>query len=192
MPTWLIEGDATVYFLLGLGFIICFALWWRTRKRSFAVGAGIFAALIVGYYLLDRFVESDGEQMARKVSEVADGVSRNDLEAAFRHVSEQFQCGGYNKKQFHDFCQQTRAHGQVTEVKVWDLEPEDVSRPSKTGTVQFRFKVAGSWGELPPHYIARVYFVLDPDGQWRVRSFDIFNSLNQSNTPEAIPGWGSR
>ena len=66
MPAWLIEGDATIYLLLGFGFIVCLVAWQRTRKRHFAIAAGVFAALILGYFLLDRFIESDGEQMTRK------------------------------------------------------------------------------------------------------------------------------
>jgi hypothetical protein len=33
-------------------------------------------------------------------------------------------------------------------------------------------------------------FTLDPDGQWRVKDFDVYDALNQSKTPIAIPGWG--
>jgi hypothetical protein len=192
MPPWLVEGDLTVYCLLALGLIVSLAGWWRTRKRGFAIAAGVFAALIVAYFLLDRFVESDGEQMTRKVSEVAAAVSRSDMEAAFTHVSDNFDRAGYDKKQFRSFCERHRAAGHVSDVKVWDLEATKVSKPEGRGVVQIHFKVTGSWGESPPNWFARVTFVLDRDGQWRVKTFDVYDALNQSNTPIGIQGWGGR
>ncbi|HEX4591680.1 MAG TPA: hypothetical protein VH120_17215 [Gemmataceae bacterium] len=189
MPSWLIEGDIIVYLLLAFGFLVSLAGWWRTRKRPFAVAAGVFVILILAYWLLDRLVESDGEQMVRKVREVADAVSRNDLDAAFRNVSDHFDRHGHNKQSFRDFCRQVLKAGNVTSVKVWDEDATEVSRPTGLGSVQFRFKVTGNWGESPPNYIARVFFILDPDGQWRVRTFEIYDSLNQGQTPVPIPGW---
>ena len=64
------------------------------------VASSAFAALIFGYWLLDRAVKSDGEQMVRKVAEVADGVTRHDLDAAFTHVSDRFERRGKNTKAF--------------------------------------------------------------------------------------------
>jgi hypothetical protein len=189
MPTWLVEGDPIVYFVLALGFIVSLAAWWRTRRRPFAITAAVFAALTVGYWLLDRAVESDGEQMVRKVAEVADAVTRHDLDAAFKNVSDQFDRHGRGKKAFRDFCEQRIRLGQVTAVRVWDEEAMEVSRPTGKGVVQFRFKVTGSWGESPPNYLSRVDFVLDADGQWRVKTFEVFDALNQSRTPVTIQGW---
>src|SRR5207237_1141367 len=105
MPVWLVEGDSFVYFLLACAVAALGAAWRRTRKRRYAVAAGVAASLIVGYFFLDRFVESDGEQMVRKVREVAAAISANDLDAAFQHVSDTFDRGGVNKQQFRRFCE---------------------------------------------------------------------------------------
>jgi hypothetical protein len=188
MPPWLVEGDLTIYCVLGLGLVISLAGWWRTRKRGFLLAAGIFAALIVAYFLLDRFVESDGEQMTRKVSEIAAAVTRKDLNAAFLNVSDSFKRGAADKRQFQDFCKAHQVAGHVADVKVWDVEATKVSPDDRRGVVQFRFKVTGNWGESPPNYFARVTFVKDADGQWRVQTYDVFDALNQSNTPVPIQG----
>jgi hypothetical protein len=192
MPAWLVEGDPFVYALLASAMAVLLVVWWRTRKRQYAVAAGAMAALIVGYFLLEQFIESDGKQMVRKVREVAAAVSANNLDAAFRNVSDNFDRGGMKKEQFRQFCNGVRASGKVSEVKTWGEEAMEISRPAGTGTVAFRFKVTGSWGETPPNHFARVLFTLDPDGQWRVKSFDVYDSLNQSKTPIAIPGLGGR
>jgi hypothetical protein len=188
MPPWLVEGNTTVYAILGLGLIISLAGWWRTRKRGFLIAAVFFAALILAYSLLDHLVESDGEQMTRKVDEIATAVSRKDVDAAFRSVSDSFKHGAADKQQFQKFCKSHQAAGHVAEVKVWDLEATKLSPEDRRGVVQFRFKVTGNWGESPPNYFARVTFVKDPDGQWRLQNYDVYDALNQSNTPVPIPG----
>ncbi len=192
MPSWLVEGEPTVYAVLACVFVGFLLAWWRTRKRKYAAGAAVAAGLIAGYWLLDRAVESDGEQMVRKVREVAAAVSAGDMDAAFQHVSDSFDRGGWNKRAFRDFATRTHQVGNVTAVQVWDLSPVDISRPARTGAVEFRFKVTGHWGESPPNWFGKAVFTLDPDGQWRVKTFDVYDALNQSATPIAIPGWGSR
>jgi hypothetical protein len=192
MPAWLVEGDPAVYGLFASALVVLLGLWWRTRKRNLLIAAGAVAALILGYYLLDCFVESDGEQMVRKVGEVAAAVSANDLDAAFRNVSDKFDRGGVKKLQFRQYCQRFKDNGNVGKVIVWDLTAGDVSRSAGTGTVAFRFKVTGNWGESPPNYIGKVFCTLDSDEQWRVKSFEVYDSLNRSTTPLPIPGWGGR
>jgi hypothetical protein len=190
MPGWLVEGDPAVYALLAGVLAALLAVWWRTRKRQYAIAAGVIAVLIVGYALLDFAVESDGEQMVRKVREVAAAVSANSVNAAMENVSNRFNRHGLDKEQFGKLCERYISRGEVTAVQVWDLTAVDVSRQTQAGTVEFHFKVHGRWGETPPNWFGRVVFTLDPDGQWRVKDFDVYDSLNQSKTPIAIPGWG--
>jgi hypothetical protein len=192
MSDWLLEHKYSIYFLLGVAILGGLALWWRSRKRHFLIAAAVAGAVLVGMLILDFSVETDGEQMVRQVREVATAISAKDLDAAFKHVSESFDRGGVNKEQFRKFCKATLDAGTVNRVQVWDESAAAVSRPSRTGEVQFRFKVHGSWGESPPNWFAKVAFTLDPDGQWRVKSFDYYDSLNQSTTPLPVPGWGGR
>jgi len=192
MPPWLVEGDPIVYGILALGLVVSLAGWWRTRKRGFAIAAAVFTVLIVAYFLLDRFVESDGEQMTRKVAQVAAAVSRGDMDAAFRNVSDSFNHNGMDKPHFRQFCERHRSAGRVADVKVWDLEATKVSPADKRGVVQFRFKVTGNWGESPPNWFARATLAFDPDSQWRVQNFDVYDTLNNSKTPVGIPEWSSR
>src|SRR4051812_4507831 len=120
MPAWLVEGDPTVYAVFGVAFVLSTAMWGRTRQRKWAVAAGVSAALIGGYFALDRAVESDNEQVVRKVRAVAAAISAKDIEGAFRNVSETFNRGGVTKDQFRTFAQRMTAVGNVTDVQVWD------------------------------------------------------------------------
>jgi hypothetical protein len=190
MPDWLVEGDPTLYFVLACALATFGVLWWRTRKRKYAVAAGVAGLLIAGAYLLDRAVESDREQMIRKVYEVAEAVTDNDIDRAFRHVSDSFSKHGRDKTSFREFARDVRRRGVVDAVRVWDVAPDEVSREQRRAVVSFAFKVRGSFGETPPNYFAKVTFVLDPDGQWRVQTFDVFTPLSESKSPVSIPGWG--
>jgi len=191
MPEWLVEGDTTVYALLALVGIICAALWWQTRKRGYAIAAILVAVLALGYYLVDRSVESDREQMIRKVREIANAISNRNLDAAFAHVSEDFRRGGVDKRGFRNYAESRQRSGYASEVVVWDLNVTEHDRKSRHGRTECYFKVRGSFGETPPGAFVRINFNFDPDGQWRVKDFDWFLSISESNSPMPIPGWGS-
>jgi hypothetical protein len=190
MPAWLVEGSPTLYFLFACAGVVCAASWWRTRKRKYAVGVGVAGLLILGVWLLDRAIESEREQIVRKVYEVADAITAGDIDGAFRHVSEHFERSGWDRARFHEFARNTRQNGNVTAVRVWDVMATESSRENRRGVVEFPFKVRGRWGETPPSYFARVVFMLDNDGEWRVQTFDVYNTLTESATPVSIPGWG--
>jgi hypothetical protein len=191
MPAWLVEGDQTLLFLVACAALACFAAWWRTRRRRYAIAGGVALGALVGLVLLDRFVESDREQMIRKVREIAAAISHHDVDRAFTHVSEHFDRAGVAKPTFRRFAESRVRSGYVTDVQVWDFNVREVSRERRRGVVECFFKVHGSFGETPPGAFAQVAFTLDADGQWRVSNFDWFLSITDSTAPMTVPGWGS-
>jgi hypothetical protein len=191
MPYWLVEGDLTLYAILAAVGLVCVAVWWRTRRRTYAIGAVAVAVAILAFLLLDHFVESEREQMIRKVQEIAHAISHRRLDRAFEHVSEQFDRRGKNKQGFREFAEAHLRRGFVTDVQVWDFTVTEVSAETRLGVVECFFKVRGNFpgGESPPGAFTRIVFTLDPDKQWRVRSFDWFSSISDSKSPQPIPGW---
>lgn len=190
MPDWLVEGRTVIYLLLALAFLICAVVWQRSRQRGAAIATAILSGLLAGYFLLDRAVESDREQITRKLTEITAAVSNRDFDRAFSHVSESFQRGGVNKAGFRKFADQRRRSEFVSDVQVWDIAVPDLSRESRRALAECYFKVRGSFGETPPGAFSRITFTLDPDGQWRVQNFDWSISITDSNTPMPVPGWG--
>ena len=175
MPAWLIEGDPVVYLILACVALACFALWWRTRKRRYAI-AGVVAVLLgVVFFLLDRSFESDREQIERKTQEVAAAVQRHDVAGAFRHISEEFHYGATDKKGLRAFAEQGVAQRNVTEMTVWGFEPGAVDRAARTAGMNFLFKVRGNWSAGGEFFRCESIWKLDPDGQWRLFTFKIFN-----------------
>jgi hypothetical protein len=192
MPDWLVEGDTSIYALLALLGVVFVAIWWQSRKRGYAVAAGVIGVLLLGYFLLDRLVESDREQMIRKVREVAAAISSRNPDAAFVHVSDDFRRSGVDKKGFRNFADGRVRSGFVSEVAVWDFNVTELDRAAHRAVVECFFKVRGSFGETPPGSFVRVVFRLDTDGQWRVQDFDWFQATANSNSPMPIPGWSGQ
>jgi hypothetical protein len=190
MPSWLFEGSPTVYFLLACAVAICLAAWWRTRKRKYLVGAAFAGALLVGTYALDRLVESDGEQMERKLLEMAAGVTARDFDRVFQHISDSFLIGGVSKSGFRRYTDVHARQFNVTAMSIWDVTPTNVSRDRRRADVEFRFRVQTNLTQGREFFLARTVFVLDPDGQWRLQSFQIFHPVADTNQPMQIPGWG--
>src|SRR5579871_3006065 len=113
MPAWLIEGDPVVYLVLGCVALASLALWWRTRKKRYAVVGVVAVLLSLVFFLLDRSFESDREQIERKTREVAAAVQRHDVAGAFRHISEDFHYGGADKARLRSFAEEGVARRNV-------------------------------------------------------------------------------
>jgi hypothetical protein len=191
MPDWLIEGDVTVLTLLVLACVVLAALWWQSRKQVFGIAAIVIGLLALTMFLVDHLVESDREQIQRKVGEIAAAISNQNLDAAFAHVSSDFRRGGTDKAGFRKYADGRLRSGFVTDVSVWDMQVPQLDRAARQAMAETSFRVHGSFGATPPGAFARIGFVLDSDGQWRVRDFDWFTSIANSNSPMPIPGWGN-
>ena len=90
---WLFEGHLSAYFLLAATAALFIVLGIRTRKRRwYAVAAGV-VALAGLYCLLDFAVETDREQIQRKVRAMAaDLKAPAHLDAVMENVSDRFHC----------------------------------------------------------------------------------------------------
>jgi hypothetical protein len=190
MPAWLVEGNATLYFLTACAAAILAGLWWRTRRRKYAVAAGVAGLLVGGVYLLDRAVESPAEQMVRKVNDISAAVGSRDFDRMFRHVSDHFRRGGFDKRMFREFAERVAHQRNVTEFTPWGFEPGPISNAARRGELEFQFKIRGNWSAGNEFFRARTEWVLDPDDEWRIQTFDVFNPYTDSNAPIGIPGWG--
>jgi hypothetical protein len=179
--------------LLIVAVIVLAVIWYRGRDRralrGLAGAAGALAVLSL-IDMLTRFFggETDQEQIVRKIREMAAGVQARDLERTFQHVSDSFERSGVTKSMLRQTAQSAIDGNEVTEIRVWTFDPAQIT-PAKDGqpataTIRFPFKVVTSDGEAPPFHCEAV-FVKDPDGQWRLKSFQVF--LHGSKNPYPIP-----
>jgi hypothetical protein len=187
MCGWLYEGWVPVYILLGGLALLSSLLYRRNRRTPWAVLAGIFLALLVGYFLLDRLVETGREQAHRKMREMAAAVAARKPEGIFQHISEQFEFHGMNKAAFRPYVVTAMERHWVDRLEVWDFE-DQADWCSSRALLVFRAKPIGSALGENAGFRVESDFVRDADGQWRLAGFRIFDPLVNANQPLEVPG----
>ena len=190
MFDWLFEGRTSVYILLAIGAVVLFYFGWQLRRRALFVAGGIAAALILVYFLLDRIVETDREQVRRKLLAMADGVKARDADRILAHVSEKFSSWGKNRATLRDYIVRHFQDGSIDELLIGDIEFPAGATPTAEGTVRVTFYAKPKSTRLgtTPSFPGEATFVRDLDGEWRVTGFNIFEPFVNSNAPlEKLP-----
>jgi hypothetical protein len=195
MQSWLADNFDLLVMLLGIIALAFTYAWWRTRRRAFAVAAGTAGGFIGLVFLLVYLLplvlgESDSHQIERKVRAMAAAVKAGNLDEAFRHISSQFRFRGLDRPAFRQKAAEATHRHDVEDIVVWEFEHGEISRRKKEAKVRFMVKVKGNWrGSEAAGYRCDADFVLDPDGQWRLKGFQIFNPFVESDQPLRIPGF---
>jgi hypothetical protein len=182
---WLFEGRVTVYgTLLGLT-ILLLVLWWQSRKRSLLLAVAAVGALIGLYAFLDHAIETDREQLTRKVKEMAAALNAGDVDRAFVHISDRFRSAhGIGKEDLRKLANDYLKDKRVTSVDVWDIECEDaISREHPPARVSFMVKVHGQPGFEGAFARCDSTFDFDPQHGWRLSGFRLFK-------PQSTEEWG--
>jgi hypothetical protein len=188
MPTWLVEDPTYVYMLLGIVAVALAAAYWTRRQGKYAIGVGVVLLLIGLVALLDYLIVTDREQIVRNVGSLCQAVGDRDLDRAFAHLSKDFRYHSLNKATFEENVRRLVSIHQPNEAKAWDFEVLDVSREKRSATVLFRAKVKGNWSGGAEFYLVRAEYVLDPDGQWRMKTFKLSNPLVNTEDEVGVPG----
>lgn len=185
----LFESRSSVYLLLGVAAIVVGFLWLRTRNRRYGYGMAGIAALFALFFVINLTrSETDGEQIERKVKEMAAAVKAKNLDGAFQHVSDQFRRGGIDKPAMRGFAKNVVDRDELTDFQVSKFERVKFHRAAGNGpeiaTITFRVKVITTDNVVP--FRVECDFVRDPDGQWRVKDFRLY-LLNRTDEYQ-VPG----
>lgn len=180
MFDWLLDNRWTVCLILASAAVILLALWYRTRKRYYAVGVAVVAGLAALFFLIAALRgETDQQQIERKVRELAAAAQAADAEQIARHLAEDFRSPGQKNRETFvaDVVAQVRWQ-QVTEVVVWGFDFKEVSRDQRTAKVRFSAKVKSGNGDFTADVEAD--FVLESDDEWRLKGFKVFFPPNST------------
>jgi hypothetical protein len=194
MQSWLSDNFDILVILLSILALALGYFWWRTRKRYFALGAGV-AVLLGGlvclllYFLPFILGESDSQQIERKIREMAAGVKARNLDRIFQHISSTFHFVSFDKAAFRQRAEEIIRRRDVDEVVVWDFERGEIAREKRTGKISFMVKARSDLRGSDIPYRCEADFVLDSDGQWRMSGFQIFKPFVDSKEPIHIPGF---
>lgn len=180
--------------LLAVAVVVLAIVWYRTRERRalLALGgaAGLLLALLLGAGLW-RLIggKSDHQQIQEAIEAMAAAYTRNDVEAAFQPISNDFRQGDATKAVLRAAADRVRHSGEVTGIKVWGFHDAQVT-PARDGqpataVIRFSVKPVGGEGETQQFWNCEATFVKEADGQWRLRSFKVF--LPGRTDPYPIP-----
>jgi hypothetical protein len=188
MVDFLVEESGPIYAVLFLiAAVSCFLYWNRRQTRYVAVGA-VCVVLVAGLWFLASHYESDGQQIARKIDDMGKGVEARDLDRIFANISNGFRFENLDKKAFRKGAEDIIHRRDVTQISVWEFAAESISREKREANVSFKVKPRGNFGGDAAYYLVRARFVLDPDGEWRMQGFQVFNPFVDTKTPLQIPG----
>ena len=116
-------------------------------------------------------------------------IMNRNLDRIFSHISRDFRYRSLDRNAFRQRSEDVLRNRNVEEVVVWDFERGDADRKERRGTVRFMVKPRGNWQGNEAGYLCEARFVLDPDGQWRMSGFQIFNPFRESNQELIVPGF---
>jgi len=190
VPDWLFEGRWEVYGTLAAVALALLILWWfRDRKRYFLIGIAVVAALALIYLALDYAVETDREEIGRKLQDMSQAVKRQDVNAVFETIADNFTFDGMDKRSLQEKAAGYINNGTVTEVVIWNYVFEGVSNQTPPlANVSFHLKVKGDLGGAQEvAYFCRAEFQKDGTKGWRMRSFRRFNPINTDDPVDVHP-----
>jgi len=186
---WLFEGRLTVYVVLAAVAATLLYVGVQRRRHEYLVAAGIVVALIGLYFLLDRLVETNREQVRRKLVEMADGVKDRDADRVLAHVSEKFATQGMDRAAFRRYVEARLSGRWLDELAMWDIEFPRGAKPDFDGAIRVTFRVRPKGARLgtTPPFLGEAAFVRDGDGQWRMAGFKVFHPVIDSHIPLDLP-----
>jgi hypothetical protein len=204
MPTWLADDPTMAYVILGLLALVLGVIWWINRGEDFgkkklgwirgliarrltlnqacAMGLTLIAFLAIAVFLLSHFAVTDHKRIVKAIEEMSAGVREKNVSKIFAHISDQFNLRGQTKSSFQPTVKFHLDNDDIVEVAAWDFETAKVDREKKEATIEFMIKPKGRLTRDVP-YRCLATFVLDPDGQWRLKTFSVFE-------PHIDPGSG--
>ena len=158
---------------------------WQMRRRSLLLAAGAVVALIGVYFLLDYFVETDREQVRRSLLDIADGVKDDRPNRIISHISAQFSVQGKDKAAFESYLEPRLSQHWLDELVIWDIAFPVGDPPPAEGTLLVTFSARPKSKRLgqTPWFRCESVFVRDPDRQWRMNSFELFEAVSGSRSP---------
>jgi hypothetical protein len=186
MPSWLVDDPTLLLTILGILALALAIAWWLTRQRAllFALAGVVCLAglVIVLYYLID----TDAKQIERNLHKMVAGVEAKDPQRIFDYISDRFSFLGHNKASFRQGVEGYIRSGEVQGIKVWAFDVRELNREQRTAKVLFNAKGQGTAFQGYEYVQCKAVFVLDPDGQWRLKGFDLYQPQTDPDHGEPL------
>jgi hypothetical protein len=195
MPTVLSDPSPNLYAVLVIIVLVLAGIAYRRQKRGDVIRFIVAVAALVALFLIDHFVESPREQASRKVLAMAQASQEKKWDDVVTHVSDSFKYHGPNGHEFdkEGFRQLGKRAESIPEFKgfvVTDLHRADYRILDEKN---FKISFTAFPREVPnPEYRFWIVatFTMDPDGEWRMSTFNRYDPVKQDHRGPAltIPG----
>jgi ketosteroid isomerase-like protein len=189
MLSTLVDEATIVYVVLILATAGCVLAWRNTRRKSLLAGAGVGILLLVAFAIVCHFLVTDQRKIELALQDAAAAVKANDIPRIAGHLARDFHFRSQDRAAFLEKAKQDVGSHRVEEVVVWDFKFENVDSAKGTAHISFRAKLHGGGVPEGAFYRVTAELVREADGQWKLRTFDIFNPAVDTNSPISIPGY---
>jgi hypothetical protein len=184
MPDLLADPTTTMYVVFGAMVVVLGALALRRQKKSDVITFVVGAVLLLALFLVDRAFESPRESAVRVIQEMGTASRAKKHEDLFKHVSSSFKYRSLDKAGLQERAKLAEAMG-FAGIAEYDLARSGFKKIDDSTVEQgFRVKHTG-YPEL--HFYVVGTFKKDPDGEWRLTTFKLFDPVNV-NDEKDIPG----
>jgi hypothetical protein len=185
MPTFLSDPSPTFYLILIAFFVIALVIAGKNQDRRSFRRLGIATVALAAVFLIDWLVESPREQAVRKIQEISAAINDRSSEKMLQNVSDSFDFKGKKKADLAQVVHLAERHGVRTAT--WELSRDRVAAGPGDIEIAFEGKAEGPRGEpFMKHFRAR--FVKDPDGQYRLQTFKVYDYVQKEQESD-IPGF---
>jgi hypothetical protein len=188
MLSTLVDHSFIIYVVL---ILLCSGLlfaWRRTRKLWYLAATGFGFVLVLVFAILTNVVVTDRQKIETTIRNSAAAVEHRDVETIRRGLAKDFQFHSADSKTFIEKGREILERGDVKELAVWDLAIDSLDKSNGTARVSFMAKPRGNWSQ-GVHYRVEAELVRESDGQWRVRTFEVFKPFVDAREPQQIPGF---
>ena len=174
MPEWLAEGSLLAYFIcaaLGLVFLVSF---WTTRKGKHLIGVAVAVLLALTFFLIDFSIETDREQVERKIQEFASAAERGDISTLESHLDAGFKSAEFPSRE--RILSEARKYLQAGEKRRVSLGKPDIKFQGKDRLIATSdYTAHGIFGgqEMPPQWGKIEFTYVKKDGQWRIEGIEL-------------------
>ncbi len=184
MPTFLSDPSIALYIVLAVAVLVTGVLLARRQKRSDLINFAIPAAALLAVFVIDQMFESPRETAVRKIQEMGRASRDKKYDDVLKHVSDSFKYRSLTKKDLRERAHQAEAMG-FGGVSEYDLARSRF-KEIDADTIEQGFRVKHN-GSPELHFYVVGTFKKDPDGEWRLTTFRLFDPINQNDEKE-LPG----
>jgi len=179
------ENPLPVYAILAVVAVVLLIAFWRTQRTKYLGFVGMVAALALIVGLIDHFVETDREIVARRTKELVRAADLGNFDEFASYVSKDFYVSPLTRDGYLFMAKGYINPPDNRRFVMWNLEVNDSEKaPKREFNSLFSAKATGSFRgyEEQPVRI-ELAWKKDADAQWRVRSFRLLNPVNDSELP---------